>query len=68
MSPEILSVEIRPGVYIRFLGIPWDLSKAEADKIAAVVTALSDAPEGPPPRPTEGEGSRDHSKSPAGKD
>lgn len=43
---ELVSLEIRPGVYVRFWGLPWDLTPPEAAKIAGVVRALADAPSG----------------------
>ncbi len=37
---EIMPIEIRPGHVVLIKGIPWDLTKAEAEKIANVVLAL----------------------------
>lgn len=39
----VLPVQIRPGVFVRVQGIPWDLTHAEGEKIAAVVKAFAQA-------------------------
>jgi len=38
---DVMPVEIRPGITVLIKGIPWDLTKAEAEKLANVVTALA---------------------------
>lgn len=63
---EVFSIEIREGVYVRFHGIPWDLTRSEAAKVGAVIVALgsdSSAPasaehlgEAPPTVSDEGPG------------
>lgn len=40
-SMGILPIHIRPDLAVRVYGIPFDLTKAEADKIAAVVMAFA---------------------------
>lgn len=37
---EIMPIEIRPGHMVLIKGVPWDLTKAEAEKTANVVLAL----------------------------
>ena len=38
----IIPIPLRPDVTIRIHGIPMDMTKAEAEKIAAVVLAYAD--------------------------
>lgn len=40
---DVMPIEIRPGLTVLIKGIPWDLTKAEADKLANVITALGGA-------------------------
>lgn len=40
---EIIPVQIRPDLVVRIHGIPWDMTQAEAAKLAAVITALATA-------------------------
>ncbi len=44
---DILPIQIRPDVVVRIAGIPYDLTEAEAAKIAAVITAMAQ-PSGEP--------------------
>lgn len=37
---DIIPIQIRPDIYIYIQGIPFDLTKEEAAKLAAVVLAL----------------------------
>lgn len=37
----ITPIEIRPGVFVRIVNIPHDLTKAEAEKIAAIILAYA---------------------------
>jgi len=39
-SHGIIPIEIRPGHYVRIHGIPHDLKRTEAEKVAGVVYAL----------------------------
>jgi hypothetical protein len=38
---DIIPVQIRPDIIVQIANIPWDLSKSEAEKIAAVIMAMS---------------------------
>lgn len=40
MFDDILPIEIRPGMFVRIAPLPYDLTKAEAEKIARVVMAM----------------------------
>ena len=38
---EIISIPIRPDVTVRIHGIPWDLTEAEAERLAQVMRAYA---------------------------
>lgn len=40
-EPIIIPIEIRPGYFVRIMGITHDLSKEEASKIVRVVEAMA---------------------------
>lgn len=44
IDDRILPIEIRPGEHVRVFGLPLDLTKREADKIAAVIEAMAAPP------------------------
>lgn len=43
MEPEIIAIQIREDLVVRIHGIPWNMTKEEAKKIADVVAALGDS-------------------------
>lgn len=48
----VVPIEIRPGVFVRIAGIPHNLTKAEAEKIGAVIIAMGARPATPEPEDT----------------
>lgn len=38
---DVMPIEIRPGYMVLIKGIPWDITKAEAEKLANVILALA---------------------------
>lgn len=50
-APDVMPIEIRPGYFVYIQGIPRDLTKNEASKIAKVIEALGE----PPPRTGDAE-------------
>jgi len=41
VEEPILSIPIRPDMEVRIHGIPWDLTQAEAEKIASIIEAMA---------------------------
>lgn len=40
-EPQIIEIPIRPPMVVRIHGIPWDLTREEAEKIARIVKAYA---------------------------
>ena len=38
---EIISIPVRPNVIVRVHGIPWDLTEAEAERLAQIIRAYA---------------------------
>jgi hypothetical protein len=43
---DILPIQIRPDLIVQIAGIPHDLTREEAEKIARVVMAMARTPDG----------------------